>query len=32
MDFKDKKLDFTKQHIDNAINSMLDIMFNHGVL
>ena len=32
MDFKDKKLDFTKQHIDNAINSMLDIMFEHGVL
>lgn len=32
MDFKDKKLDFTKQHIDNAINSMLEIMFEHGVL
>ena len=32
MDFKDKNLDFTKQHIDNAINSMLDIMFEHGVL
>ena len=32
MDFKDKKLDFTKQYIDNAINSMLDIMFEHGVL
>lgn len=32
MDFKDKKLDFTKQHIDNAINSMLDIMFEHDIL
>lgn len=32
MDFKDKKLDFTKQHIDNAINGMLDIMFEHGIL
>lgn len=32
MDFKDKKLDFTKQHIDNAINSMLDIMLERGVL
>lgn len=32
MDFTDKKLDFTKQHIDNAINSILDIMFKYGVL
>ncbi len=32
MDFKDKKLDFTKQHIDNAVNSMLDIMFEYGIL
>ena len=32
MDFTDKKLDFTKQHIDNAINSILDTMFEHGVL
>lgn len=32
MDFKDKKLDYTKKHIDNAVNSFLEVMFQRGVL
>lgn len=32
MDFRDKKLDYTKKHIDNAINRFLEVMFERGVL
>lgn len=32
MDFKDKRLDYTKKHIDNAINSFLEVMFERGIL
>ena len=32
MDFKDRKLDYTKKHIDSAINSMLVVMFEKGIL
>lgn len=32
MDFSDKKLDYTKKHIDNAINSFLEVMFERGAL
>lgn len=32
MDFRDKKLDYTKKHIDNVINSFLKVMFERGAL
>lgn len=32
MDFKDKRLDYTKKHIDHAINSFLEVMFEWGIL
>ena len=32
MDFKDTKLDFTKRHIDSAINSLLIVMSENSVL
>ena len=32
MDFKDRRLDYTKKHIDPAINSLLDVMFEKGIL
>lgn len=32
MDFRDKKLDYTKKHIDYAVNSFLEVMFERGVL
>lgn len=32
MDFRDKKLDYTKKHIDNAVNSFLEVMFQRGAL
>lgn len=32
MDFRDKKLNYTKKHIDHAVNSFLEIMFDRGAL
>ncbi|MBC3803552.1 hypothetical protein GH808_03760 [Acetobacterium fimetarium] len=32
MDFNDKRLDYTKKNIDQSINSMLDLMFENGLL
>lgn len=32
MDFGDKKLDYTKAHIDDVINGFLEVMFERGVL
>ena len=32
MDFRDRRLDYTKKHIDSAINSLLDVMFEKGIL
>lgn len=32
MDFQDRKLDFTKKYIDVAINSLLEIMSERGIL
>ena len=32
MNFDSNDLDFTKKHIDNAVNTLLDVLFKHSAL
>ena len=32
MSFNDKRLDYTKKYIDNAVNTVLEVMFEYGLL